>query len=151
MNSKDLAPDGKFDQAMLVRKGAGLEARARLCRKHVLRLAYHNHRAEFAGGGAEMEGPCVQLFCGVVFRFGGRDVTILDTFGGLARLLRRARFSTLGAFLRVFLVAGRIGRDAAQANVHGVPLLRVVHPRATVSNRGTLETGAHSGDRKLVR
>jgi sugar phosphate isomerase/epimerase len=56
MSGKGLAPDGKFDQAALERKAAGLEARARICRKHGLRLAYHNHQPEFASGGAEMEG-----------------------------------------------------------------------------------------------
>ena len=56
MSGKGLSPEEKFEQAAVERKAAGLEARARICRQHGLRLAYHNHQLEFSGGGAEIDG-----------------------------------------------------------------------------------------------
>lgn len=51
-----LAKDGKLTADALHRKAAALNAAGAYCRKRGLRVAYHNHSAEFAAGGAEIEG-----------------------------------------------------------------------------------------------
>lgn len=50
------APGGVVDKAALQRKCDALNEAARYAKLKGMRLAYHNHGAEFAGGGAEMEG-----------------------------------------------------------------------------------------------
>lgn len=50
------APGGKLDPAALKRKCAAINEAAGYARKKGLRFAYHNHGAEFAGGGAEFQG-----------------------------------------------------------------------------------------------
>jgi sugar phosphate isomerase/epimerase len=56
MSGTGLAKDGKFEMSALSKKAADLEAIAKTCRRNGLRLAYHNHNPEFAGGNAEIEG-----------------------------------------------------------------------------------------------
>lgn len=51
-----LAKGGKPAADALQRKAAALNAAGETCRKRGLRVAYHNHSAEFAAGGAEIEG-----------------------------------------------------------------------------------------------
>jgi sugar phosphate isomerase/epimerase len=52
---KTLAPDGRLDREALRRKVDSIARLARRCQRAGLRLAYHNHRQEFAAGGAEIE------------------------------------------------------------------------------------------------
>jgi sugar phosphate isomerase/epimerase len=52
---KTLAPDGRLDQDAVRRKVESITRLARQCQGAGLRLAYHNHRQEFAADGAEIE------------------------------------------------------------------------------------------------
>jgi inosose dehydratase len=56
MSARGLNPDGKFEEAALLKKTAALEAMARICKENGVALAYHNHNPEFANGNAEIEG-----------------------------------------------------------------------------------------------
>jgi len=56
MSDKGLAPDGKFTPEALHAKVAQLEAVGKVCNDNGIRLAYHNHRDEFANGNAEING-----------------------------------------------------------------------------------------------
>ncbi|MBI1896657.1 MAG: sugar phosphate isomerase/epimerase [Acidobacteria bacterium] len=52
------APGGMLDGAAVERKCAALNAAASYAKAQGLRFAYHNHGAEFAGAGAEIEAIC---------------------------------------------------------------------------------------------
>jgi len=54
MSDKGLSPDGKFTPEALHAKVAQLEAIGKVCNVNGMRLAYHNHRDEFANGNAEI-------------------------------------------------------------------------------------------------
>jgi inosose dehydratase len=56
MSGSGLAADGVFTPAGLAEKAKALDALGETCRRGGLRLAYHNHNPEFAGGNAEIEG-----------------------------------------------------------------------------------------------
>jgi sugar phosphate isomerase/epimerase len=56
MSGAGLAANGKFEAGALREKAAELDGLGKACRKHGLRLAYHNHNPEFANGNAEIEG-----------------------------------------------------------------------------------------------
>jgi sugar phosphate isomerase/epimerase len=52
---KPLTTEGHLDQDALSKKVESITRLARHCRRAGLRLVYHNHGQEFAGGGAEIE------------------------------------------------------------------------------------------------
>jgi sugar phosphate isomerase/epimerase len=52
---KLLIQDGRLDDQALAAKVESITRLARRCQRAGLRLAYHNHRQEFAGGGAEID------------------------------------------------------------------------------------------------
>ncbi|HTM47252.1 MAG TPA: sugar phosphate isomerase/epimerase family protein [Bryobacteraceae bacterium] len=56
MSGAGLAANGKFEEGALREKAAKLDVLGKVCRKHGLRLTYHNHNPEFANGNAEIEG-----------------------------------------------------------------------------------------------
>src|SRR5690348_6094523 len=55
MSGAGLSRDGKFLPDALRSKAAELEALAKVCQESGIRLAYHNHTAEFANKNAEIE------------------------------------------------------------------------------------------------
>src|SRR5579875_3548643 len=56
LSSSGLSPTGEFTPQALAEKASKLEGYGRICRKHGLTLAYHNHMPEFANHNAEMQG-----------------------------------------------------------------------------------------------
>jgi sugar phosphate isomerase/epimerase len=56
MSGRGLSPDGKFSPEALRAKAARLEALGKTCLQNGIKLAYHNHTAEFANRNAEIEG-----------------------------------------------------------------------------------------------
>jgi inosose dehydratase len=56
MSGPGLGAEGVFAREALLEKAASLNAFARTCREAGLRLAYHNHRPEFANHHAEIDG-----------------------------------------------------------------------------------------------
>jgi sugar phosphate isomerase/epimerase len=55
MSGSALSPEGKFEKEAALKKAAEIDALAKICRSNGLRLAYHNHNAEFANHDAEID------------------------------------------------------------------------------------------------
>jgi sugar phosphate isomerase/epimerase len=55
LSGRGLMEEGKIEATAISRKTAALNAAGEYCRKRRLRVAYHNHGAEFGAGGAEIE------------------------------------------------------------------------------------------------
>lgn len=57
MSGRGLIQGGNLDATAISRKAAALNAAGEYCLRRGLRVAYHNHNAEFSAGGAEIEAP----------------------------------------------------------------------------------------------
>jgi inosose dehydratase len=53
--NKSMTKEGKLDEALLKKKVEGVTRVGKRCKAAGLRLAYHNHAAEFTAGGLEIE------------------------------------------------------------------------------------------------